>query len=93
MDRLTYAYSFAGNRCWQVHGADSKTCAETCSDQGCLGCDGCPIRKVIYRLAAYENTGLLPEEIVAYLTPGVRLDTIVNGQWVRTADSEKKEDA
>lgn len=65
MERLTYDYVFAESHCWQIHGADNFTCAEVCKNQGDDGCDGCPVKKAIDRLAAYENTGLEPEEVVA----------------------------
>jgi len=65
VERLTYDFAIGGNHCWEVHGADNLTCAEVCKDQGDNGCDNCPIRKSFDRLAAYEDTGLMPEEIVA----------------------------
>lgn len=64
MERLTYDCCFGGNHCWQVHGADNYTCEEVCVNQGDDGCVGCPIRRAIDRLAAYEDTELTPEEIV-----------------------------
>ena len=63
MDRLTYDFPFNGGHCWQIHGADNLACREVCELQGENGCIECPIAKAFDRLAAYENTGLEPEEI------------------------------
>lgn len=63
MDRLTYDFQFNGGHCWQIHGADNLECREVCERQGENGCIECPIAKAFDRLAAYENTGLEPEEI------------------------------
>ena len=63
MDRLTYDFPFNGKHCWQIHGADNLECREVCERQGENGCIECPIAKAFDRLAAYENTGLEPEEI------------------------------
>lgn len=63
MERLTYDCCVSGNHCWQVRGADNLTCKEVCVNQGDRGCDRCPIRIAIDRLAAYEETGLSPGEI------------------------------
>lgn len=63
MDRLTYDFPFNGGHCWQIHGADNLECREVCERQGENGCIECPIAKAFDRLAAYENTGLEPEEI------------------------------
>lgn len=43
-------------------------CTEICEDVddkygNVEGCDNCPIQKVFDRLAAYEDTGLMPDEI------------------------------
>ena len=63
MERLTY--DFVGrNNCWEVKGADNYLCKDVCKNQGDNGCEGCPIREAIDRLAAYENTGLMPEEVM-----------------------------
>ena len=63
MERLTYDFEIGGNHCWQVKGADNLECREVCERQGDDGCRTCPIAKAFDRLAAYEDTGLEPEEI------------------------------
>ena len=63
MERLTYDFCIGGNHCWQVKGADNLECREVCERQGDDGCKTCPIAKAFDRLAAYEDTGLEPEEI------------------------------
>ena len=65
MERLTYDFALGGNHCWQVKGADNLECREVCERQGDDGCKTCPIAKAFDRLAAYEETGLEPEEIKA----------------------------
>ena len=64
MERLTYDFCIGGNHCWQVKGADNLECREVCERQGDDGCKTCPIAKAFDRLAAYEETGLEPEEIM-----------------------------
>ena len=64
MERLTYDFSIGGNHCWQVKGADNLECREVCQRQGDKGCKDCPIAIAFDRLAAYEDTGLSPEEII-----------------------------
>ena len=64
MERLTYDFCIGGNHCWQVKGADNLECREVCERQGDGGCKTCPIAKAFDRLAAYEDTGLEPEEII-----------------------------
>lgn len=63
MERLTYDFALGGKHCWQVKGADNLECREVCERQGDDGCKTCPIAKAFDRLAAYEDTGLEPEEI------------------------------
>ena len=63
MERLTYDCTFGDSHCWQVKGADNLTCNEVCEAQK-PGCTDCPIAKAFDRLAAYEDTGLEPGEIV-----------------------------
>lgn len=63
MKRLTYDFAANGQHCWQVKGADNDLCKDVCRDQGDNGCKDCPIAKAFDRLAAYEDTGLEPEEI------------------------------
>ena len=45
--------------------ADNLECREVCERQEDNGCSGCPIAKAFDRLAAYENTGLEPDEIIS----------------------------
>lgn len=63
MERLTYDFCVNENHCWQVHGADNELCQDVCKEHEEAGCKCCPIGKAIDRLAAYEDTGLEPEEI------------------------------
>ena len=65
MERLTYDFCIGGNHCWQVKGADNLECREVCQRQEDKGCKDCPIAKAFDRLAAYEDTGLEPEEIIS----------------------------
>lgn len=46
-----------------------------------LGCWG----KIVDRLAAYEDTGLTPEEVAALATPKPA-DHVVRGQWQGEGD-------
>lgn len=63
MERLTYDFCIGNKHCWQVKGADNLECREVCRNQGENGCTDCPIAKAFDRLAAYEDTGLEPEEL------------------------------
>ena len=63
MERLTYDFCVGNKHCWQVKGADNLECREVCRNQGEKGCTDCPIAKAFDRLAAYEETGLDPEEL------------------------------
>lgn len=63
MERLTYDCRCGGIHCWQVKGADNLECRQVCEEQGENGCKGCPIALAFDRLAAYEDTGLTPEEV------------------------------
>lgn len=63
MERLTYDYCVGDIHCWQVKGADNRECRQVCEEQGKNGCKGCPIALAFDRLAAYEDTGLAPEEV------------------------------
>ena len=70
MERMTYEHDVAGNKCWQIKGADNSLCKEVCDEHADhIGCPGCPIGKAIDRLAEYENIGKSPEEISALLPP------------------------
>lgn len=64
MKRLTYDFCVGDKHCWQVKGADDLECSEVCRNQGENGCTDCPIANAFDRLAAYEETGLEPEEIM-----------------------------
>ena len=64
MERLTYDFCVGDKHCWQVKGADNLECREVCRNQGENGCTDCHIAKAFDRLAAYEETGLEPEEIM-----------------------------
>lgn len=63
MERLTYDFCLGDIHCWQVKGADNRECRQVCEEQGENGCKGCPIALAFDRLAAYEDTGLTPEEV------------------------------
>lgn len=63
MERLTYDFCAGDKHCWQVKGADNLECREVCRNQGENGCTDCPIAKAFDRLAAYEETGLEPEDM------------------------------
>ena len=63
MERLTYDCCCGGVHCWQVKGAGNLECREVCEEQEENGCNGCPIALAFDRLAAYEDTGLAPEEV------------------------------
>lgn len=62
MERLTYDFCLGDIHCWQVKGADNQECRQVCEEQE-YGCKGCPIALAFDRLAAYEDTGLTPEEV------------------------------
>lgn len=84
MERLTYDFCIGENHCWEVHGADNNICADVCKEQGDKGCEECPIRKAIDRLAAYEDIGT-PEEINRIL------DAYGRGLTLRTDAAERLE--
>ena len=63
MERLTYDCCLGDIHCWLVKGADNLECRQVCEEQGENGCKGCPIALAFNRLAAYEDTGLTPEEV------------------------------
>lgn len=65
MERLTYDFVVGENHCWQIHGADNELCEDVCKRYSESGCKNCPIGHAFDRLAAYEDIGLEPEEIVA----------------------------
>jgi len=74
MERLTYDFCIGSNHCWQIKGADNFMCKEVCIKQRDNGCTNCPIKKAFDRLAAYENTGLEPEEYKKHADAIKKLD-------------------
>lgn len=85
MERLTYDFCVGNKHCWQVKGADNLECREVCRNQGENGCTDCPIAKAFDRLAAYEDTGLEPEEIERIL------DSYGRGMTLRTENAQRLE--
>ena len=63
MERLTYDCYFGDIHWWHVKGAGNLGCRQVCEEQEENGCKGCPIELAFDRLAAYEYTGLTPEEV------------------------------
>ena len=63
MERLTYDCYFGDIHWWHVKGAGNLGCRQVCEEQEENGCKGCPIELAFDRLAAYEDTGLAPEEV------------------------------
>ena len=63
MERLTYDCYFGDIHWWHVKGAGNLGCRQVCEEQEENGCKGCPIELAFDRLAAYEDTGLTPEEV------------------------------
>ena len=63
MERLTYDCYFGDIHWWHVKGAGDLGCRQVCEEQEENGCKGCPIELAFDRLAAYEDTGLAPEEV------------------------------
>ena len=62
-ERLTEDLCVGGQHCWQVKGAGNEICKDVCQSMGDAGCNGCPIAEAIDKLAAYENTGVSPQEL------------------------------
>lgn len=85
MERLTYDFCVGDKHCWQVKGADNLECREVCRNQSENGCTDCPIAKAFDRLAAYEDTGLSPEEIERIL------DSYGRGMTLRTENAQRLE--
>ena len=63
MERLTYNHPCNGGDCWEIKGAGSALCGDVCIKAGEKGCKVCPLAKAFEQLAAYEDTGLTPEEV------------------------------
>lgn len=61
--RLTEDFCVGGQHCWQVKGAGNDLCKDVCRERCDAGCKGCPIAEAIDKLAAYENTGVSPQEL------------------------------
>ena len=85
MERLTYDFCIGGNHCWQVKGADNLECREVCQRQEDKGCKDCPIAKAFDRLAAYEETGMEPEDILRIL------DAYGRGMTLREENAQRLE--
>lgn len=83
MERLTCDFCVGDKHCWQVKGADNLECREVCRNQSENGCTDCPIAKAFDRLAAYEDTGLEPEEIERIL------DSYGRGMTLRTENAQR----
>lgn len=62
-ERLTEDFCVGGNHCWQIKEAGNELCKDVCKKMGNDGCKDCPIAKAIDKLAAYENTGVSPQEL------------------------------
>ena len=62
-ERLTEDRCVGGNHCWQIKEAGNELCKDVCQSMGDAGCNGCPIAEAIDKLAAYENTGVSPQEL------------------------------
>ena len=63
MKRLTEKQS-AGYDLKEMNG---NYCDDYCEKQSLATCNDCGIYEAIHRLAEYENTGLTPEEIKAFI--------------------------
>ena len=94
MERLTYDFCLGNIHCWQVKGADNRECRQVCEEQGENGCRGCPIALAFDRLAAYEDTGLTPEEVqqMRWIPVEERLPE-EEGPYIVCVDGEVKWDA
>lgn len=62
-ERLAEDRCVGGNHCWQIKEAGNKLCKDVCQSMGAAGCNGCPIAEAIDKLAAYESTGVSPQEL------------------------------
>lgn len=61
--RLTEDCCISGQHCWQVKEAGNELCKDVCRNRSDAGCKGCCIAEAIDKLAAYENTGISPQEL------------------------------
>ena len=89
MERLTYDFCVGNKHCWQVKGADNLECREVCRNQSENGCTDCPIAKAFDRLAAYEETGLEPEELAQAEKEG-RLVVLPCKDWFEIVFGEQE---
>lgn len=89
MERLTYDFCVGDKHCWQVKGADNLECREVCRNQSENGCTDCPIAKAFDRLAAYEETGLEPEELAQAEKEG-RLVVLPCKDWFEIVFGEQE---
>ncbi len=75
MKRLTETY-WRNLDPWECCGQDDY-CKRGCHDGG--GCaNGCIVPKTYFHLAAYENTGLTPEEVEAVKADNDRLHRLID---------------
>ena len=89
MERLTYDFCVGDKHCWLVKGADNLECREVCRNQGENGCTDCHIAKAFDRLAAYEETGLEPEELAQAEKEG-RLVVLPCKDWFEIVFGEQE---
>lgn len=89
MERLTYDFCVGDKHCWQVKGADNLECREVCRNQSENGCTDCHIAKAFDRLAAYEETGLEPEELAQAKKEG-RLVVLPCKDWFEIVFGEQE---
>lgn len=62
--RLTEDLFVVGEKhSWLVKKTKNERCKDVCRWRGDAGCEGCPISEAIDKLAAYENTGVSPQEL------------------------------
>lgn len=61
--RLTEDLFVGEKHFWLVKKAENERCKDVCRWRGDAGCEGCPIAEAIDKLAAYENTGVSPQEL------------------------------
>lgn len=60
---------------------DTSVCSDYCKQfckNSVADCDNCGIQQAIDRLAAYEDTGLTPEEITAMIADNKRLHDLID---------------
>lgn len=61
--RLTEDLFVGEKHFWLVKKTENERCKDVCRWRGDAGCEGCPIAEAIDKLAAYENTGVSPQEL------------------------------